>query len=273
MTTTITPGQTKKATAYLERAVLSAVLKAFSPVLGEQPSRTEQTAGGPFDDFVWAKQSFEPADFGFVQFGLERTNALLLGRQFLAGSAAEKDEEAAALGALNEVLVQLGASLASSFSIKSKSDVRCKALSDQHVPSAEDRSFVIKLRIGDQSVDFVTSGSTELLETLATHDSDGESASAAIVPVSKPNARNLDLLLEVEMPVSISFGRTQLALKDVFKLTIGSVVELNRAISEPVDVIVNNSVIARGEVVVVEGNFGVRITQVMSRQDRLHSLT
>jgi flagellar motor switch protein FliN len=72
--------------------------------------------------------------------------------------------------------------------------------------------------------------------------------------------------------VSVSFGRAQLPLKDVIKLTAGSIVELDRAVSEPVEIIVNNAVIAHGEVVVVEGNFGVRITQIMSKQDRLRSL-
>jgi flagellar motor switch protein FliN/FliY len=81
----------------------------------------------------------------------------------------------------------------------------------------------------------------------------------------------MDLLLDVEMPVSVSFGRTQLALKDVIKLSTGSIVELNRTISEPVEVIVNNCVIARGEVVVVEGNYGVRIQQIVSRSERLRS--
>jgi flagellar motor switch protein FliN/FliY len=61
-------------------------------------------------------------------------------------------------------------------------------------------------------------------------------------------------------------------LKDVLKLTTGSIVELNRAIGDPVEVIVNNCVIARGEVVTVEGNFGVRIHHVISRQERLRTL-
>ena len=78
--------------------------------------------------------------------------------------------------------------------------------------------------------------------------------------------------MDVELPVSVSFGRAQVALKDVIKLTTGSIVELNRSIAEPVEVIVNNCVIARGEVVVVEGNFGVRIQQVISRQERLRTL-
>jgi flagellar motor switch protein FliN len=85
-------------------------------------------------------------------------------------------------------------------------------------------------------------------------------------------AGSMDLLLDVELPVSVSFGRAQLMLKDVIKLTTGSIVELNRALSEPVEVIVNNCVIARGEVVVVEGNYGIRIKQVISRQERLRTL-
>jgi flagellar motor switch protein FliN/FliY len=85
-------------------------------------------------------------------------------------------------------------------------------------------------------------------------------------------SKTFDLLLDVELPVSVSFGRAQVPLKDVIKLTTGAIVELNRSISEPVEVIVNNCVIARGEVVVVEGNFGVKIREVISRQDRLRTL-
>jgi flagellar motor switch protein FliN len=91
-------------------------------------------------------------------------------------------------------------------------------------------------------------------------------------PPQPPKSKNYDLLLDVELPVSVSFGRAHVALKDVLKLTTGSVVELNRDIADPVEIIVNNCVIARGEVVVVEGNFGVRIQQVISRQDRIRTL-
>lgn len=87
-----------------------------------------------------------------------------------------------------------------------------------------------------------------------------------------PKSKTFELLLDVELPVSVSFGRAQVPLKDCLKLTTGSIVELNRAIGDPVEVIVNNCVIARGEVVVVEGNFGVRIQQVISRQERLRTL-
>lgn len=103
-----------------------------------------------------------------------------------------------------------------------------------------------------------------------------QAADAAVdAPTANPlqgKPRTLDLLMEVELPVSVSFGRAQLPLRDVLKLNSGSIVELNRTISDPVEIIANNCVIARGEVVVVEGNYGVRIHQVISREERLRTL-
>jgi flagellar motor switch protein FliN/FliY len=97
---------------------------------------------------------------------------------------------------------------------------------------------------------------------------------AAAEPGGQPptSSRTFNLLLGVELPVSVSFGHVQLPLKDVLKLTAGSIIELNRQVDELVEVIVNNCVVARGEVVVVEGNYGVRIHQIMTRQERLESL-
>lgn len=108
-----------------------------------------------------------------------------------------------------------------------------------------------------------------LLEEIAAQPATPDAARS---PAATGAPQTFDLLLDVELPVSVSFGRAQVPLKDVLKLTTGSIVELNRAVVEPVDVVVNNCVIARGEVVVVEGNFGVRIQQVISRSERLRSL-
>lgn len=110
-------------------------------------------------------------------------------------------------------------------------------------------------------------------QTMAAAAETGAGGSGVPAPPAVPAPpRTLDLLLDVELPVSISFGRAQVPLKDVLKLTSGSIVELNRTVSEPVEVIVNNCVIARGEVVVVEGNYGVRIQEIVSRQDRIRTL-
>ncbi|MFH1701053.1 MAG: flagellar motor switch protein FliN [Candidatus Zixiibacteriota bacterium] len=84
--------------------------------------------------------------------------------------------------------------------------------------------------------------------------------------------RNIDLLLDVKMPVSIELGRTSMAISDLLTLGPGSVVELNKLAGDPVDLLVNNALIAKGEVVVVDENFGVRITLLMSPEERLKSL-
>jgi flagellar motor switch protein FliN/FliY len=91
-------------------------------------------------------------------------------------------------------------------------------------------------------------------------------------PAGTEMPATMELLLDVELPVSISFGKTEILMKDVLKLTTGSIVELNRGVNEPVEVLVNHCLIARGEVVVVEGNYGVRIQQIVNRQDRLRSI-
>ncbi len=85
------------------------------------------------------------------------------------------------------------------------------------------------------------------------------------------NLETLDLLLDVELPVSVSFGKTQVELQQVLKWTTGSIVELESMVDEPVEVVVNNCVIARGEVVVVDGNYGVRVQEIVSRAQRLET--
>ncbi len=85
------------------------------------------------------------------------------------------------------------------------------------------------------------------------------------------NLETLDLLLDVELPVSVSFGKTQAPLQQVLKWTTGSIVELECMVNEPVEVVVNNCVIARGEVVVVDGNYGVRVREIVSRAQRLET--
>ena len=81
----------------------------------------------------------------------------------------------------------------------------------------------------------------------------------------------LELLLDLELPVSVSFGKAQMPLQQILKWTTGSIVELETAVNEPVEVVVNNCVIARGEVVVVDGNYGVRVQQIVSRGERLQT--
>jgi flagellar motor switch protein FliN/FliY len=85
-------------------------------------------------------------------------------------------------------------------------------------------------------------------------------------PVSSPagRMRPSDMLMHVQVPVSVSFGATQIRMKDLLNLTAGSVVELDQALHDNVEVRVNNRVIARGEVVAVDGHYGVRVLELVS---------
>jgi flagellar motor switch protein FliN len=85
-------------------------------------------------------------------------------------------------------------------------------------------------------------------------------------------AWNIELLLDVELPISVSFGHSEMTLKDVLKLGSGSVIELDKSVNDPVSIIVNRKPIAKGEVVMVDGNYGVRILEVESTADRILSL-
>ncbi len=84
-----------------------------------------------------------------------------------------------------------------------------------------------------------------------------------------PSAENLDLLLDVNLQISVELGRSRLKFRDVLNLAQGSVVELARQSSEPVDIMVNGALLATGEVVVVDDHFAVRITKLLNRVERL----
>jgi flagellar motor switch protein FliN len=83
---------------------------------------------------------------------------------------------------------------------------------------------------------------------------------------------NIELLLDVELPISVSFGNSEMQLRDVLKLGPGSVIELDKSVNDPVLIIVNHKPIAKGEVVMVDGNYGVRVLEVESTADRIRSL-
>jgi flagellar motor switch protein FliN len=107
-------------------------------------------------------------------------------------------------------------------------------------------------------------------------------AAAAVQPVmfgqigpgAKPEAtaRNLDLLLDVDIPIAVEVGRARMSLEDVLKLVPGSVIALDKKAEEPVDLRVNGKLIARGEVVLVDDCYGLRITQIVDAQGRIESL-
>lgn len=84
--------------------------------------------------------------------------------------------------------------------------------------------------------------------------------------------QNLELVLDIPVTLSLELGRTRLRIRELLQLTQGSVVKLDRPAGDPLDILVNGCLIARGEVVVVNERFGVRITDIVNPEDRVKKL-
>jgi flagellar motor switch protein FliN len=110
----------------------------------------------------------------------------------------------------------------------------------------------------EQSLQLVISGTVEPATDRA--DAEGD------------RSRTLDVIMDIDLPLVVRFGRTELPLKALTALGPGSVIDLGRSPDEPVDVLISNRVVARGEVVIVSGNYGVRVRDVVSPTERARSL-
>jgi flagellar motor switch protein FliN/FliY len=236
----------------------------------------------PAGEITWRRQSFDLPSSGPLWIGAPPATISEIGNVILKAAGIDDADEDTITGTFHEMLGQALGTLVRVIAAAIGVEVKPTG-QDESAPDAAASTLQIRITIGDApAFSLLAAVSQGLIEAiaeasrpkpekhaeppLALHPASGTAAPAP------QKSRPLDLLLDVELPVSVSFGRAHLLLKDVIKLTTGSIVELNRSVSEPVDIIVNNCVIARGEVVVIEGNFGVRIQQVVSRQERLRTL-
>lgn len=109
---------------------------------------------------------------------------------------------------------------------------------------------------------------SELLASAKPPASDTAAPSAAATPPAKLSTgdSHLDLLLGVDLNLTLRFGQRTLTLREILELTSGSIIELDRQVQEPADLLLGDKLIARGEVVIVDGNYGLRITEVSDQQ-------
>ncbi|GAA7356836.1 flagellar motor switch protein FliY [Helicobacter pylori] len=103
---------------------------------------------------------------------------------------------------------------------------------------------------------------TEATEEVKTHDASLENI----------EIRNISMLLDVKLNVKVRIGQKKMILKDVVSMDIGSVVELDQLVNDPLEILVDDKVIAKGEVVIVDGNFGIQITDIGTKKERLEQL-
>ena len=99
-----------------------------------------------------------------------------------------------------------------------------------------------------------------------------ESAAQTNPALSATEYKNINMILDVRLNVKVRIGQKRMLLKDVIAMDIGSVIELNQLANDPLEILVDDKVIAKGEVVIVDGNFGIQITDIGTKRDRLEQL-
>ncbi len=103
-------------------------------------------------------------------------------------------------------------------------------------------------------------------------ESNSSGNAASSVSLNSEEMNNISLIMDVKLPVKVRIGKKKMLLKDVLNMDIGSVIELNQLANDPLEILVDDHVIAEGEVVIVDGNFGVQITTIGTKRERLNQL-
>jgi flagellar motor switch protein FliN/FliY len=256
----------------------------------QRPQIEWQAASGALDEvtpnsqeILWWEQPFQISPEMIVWAGAPRSAWEYAGTVTLKAAGLEKVELDEARNTWFEILGQSLSAMARSIGTLFGREVTCDA-GVERAPDPDVREWArVTMKFAEtEPAPLVLAISSKLATSLAAPPKAPEPAKHESAPAPRqkteeqetdgPRSRTMDLLLDVDLPVSISFGKAQLPMKDVLKLTTGSIVELNRGVSEQVEVLVNHCLIARGEVVVVDGNYGVRIQEILSRQDRLRSV-
>lgn len=219
--------------------------------------------------YSWWRQPFEGRGAFTVWAGVPEESWRALG----TAMASEPDQAEAAF---LEMLAQAQEGAAAVASAGLPRPVRCGKAEESEAPALKDLAVrcigiefhgatlpVMLLAIEPQAANVIGLEAEEEKLPVA------GSRALARGPQGEPGSEMLDRLLEVNLPLSVALGRSVMPVRDILKMTPGALVELDRDIGEYVEILVNGTVVARGEVVSVKGNYGVRIKEIISREDRL----
>ncbi len=235
----------------------------------------------PKDELLWWAQPFDCSPKSPLWIGAPEDTWETLGKLILNAAGVDSAPPSEVKDTFLEIVRQSMGSLAQDIGERISEQVSAENGSESAPESSERHALKIEADLPEKTGVFYLIISNELGRFV---NSKSEKTSEPPVAVVAPpretidyaadqalamGSRTLELLMDVELPVSVSFGRASIKLQDAMQLITGSLIELDRGISDPVDLLVNNCVIARGEVVVVDGNYGVRIIEIASQKERL----
>ena len=256
------------------RFVQDAFVRELAVVVGALSSSetTVAEAASPGGGQWTAMLTFAGPLTGALTVGLDEAGMLAVSQALLGGDAEVPPEETIS-GTVRELLTQAAGAIQNGGEIKGLTI---------EVGSA---SFYEALQFPDGT--FARGIASPLLKSALMVTIDGTLEAAAQPPAGEParppaaaggdstnpgmNER-IDIILDIDLPVVVRFGRTELPLRQLTRLSPGSVIDLGRSPDDPVELLVSDRVIARGEVVIVGGNYGVRILDVVSTTERMRSM-
>jgi flagellar motor switch protein FliN/FliY len=240
--------------------------RAIEMFSGEQAtvtySRTKELAASESHDLLWWNQAFEGSANFSSWIGAKENTWMTL------GGAPNGVDGSDAKNTYREIIEQAQQGTATVISGGLPQALRCRQGGFGSGPEAVSVFFAIvgvKLSSGELPA-IVLAVDRAIAQIGRTAIAIAQPAKAAGDTTATPM---LERLMDLELPLSVALGRTEMPIRDVLKVTSGSVIELERTVGDYVELIVHGTVVARGEVVSVKGNYGIRIREIISKNERI----
>lgn len=227
---------------------------------------------------------------GNIYFLIPSESATALGDLMLAGDGEEKSEmDEEDLDAIKEIVSNIMGAFSTAITAQehlpkahfSVVDATFLREADSNLENNSSYRIDLNFKINEKSYNwiilldkefyqFISGNSVKENETASSVK--GDSCEEEEVEIDSEELRNLKLLLDVKLNLRVRIGSKKMLLKDVLSMDIGSIVELNQLANEPLDLLIDDKKIAEGEVVIVDGNFGIQITSIGTKRERMKVL-
>lgn len=222
------------------------------------------------------------ADNGKLSYAMDVSLATALGDMMLGGEGEEQtsmnDDD---LDASKEIISNIFGAV--STALTAQNDLPNLSFEVENIEFLEGGSnfdsfsklYTLQVQIGETQAHIYFAGNSDFIsnfELIASDIDEDASADEESTTLTQDELKNMDLLMDVRLPVRVRIGTKTLLLKDVLNMDIGSVIELDQLANEPLDVLVGDKIIAKGEVVIVDGNFGVQIVEIGTPKEILSQL-
>jgi flagellar motor switch protein FliN/FliY len=266
--------------ASLNREMFAALIEELGIVVGAMiDSPTTVAPGAPAMGRQWVAQVKADGELtGTITVVLDHGGTTAI-TSLMTGIDGDMPDEAL-LDTLREVMAQAVSALAlKPVARGAKLSVAEVVASEGKVPEGEWSAYAIAADKLPAALAVTAWGSLAVAQAAAPKAAPGPKAVASPSPApAKPEPAEtasddrIDVILDIDLPLVVRFGRTELPLKALMRLGPGSVIDLGRSPDDPVEVLVSNRVVARGEVVIVSGSYGIRILDVVSQRERVRSM-